>query len=155
MVSKFSILCKLYLLKKIFQPLVAQYVNGYYWTMQTYLISHLYVWGRIIARAKCSMSIVINSSSPWDNLLKKWIKKLRHGRIRQVAIPISCRTSWRNESSNVSLVTLDKLLYYSQNLFFSKIRKIKTDRQDLPIKSPRQRLKMLEVFFDPSVTLCY
>ena len=122
MVSKFSILCKLYLLKKIFQPLVAQYVNGYYWTMQTYLISHLYVWGRIIARAKCSMSIVINSSSPGDNLLKKWIKKLRHGRIRQVAIPISCRTSWRNESSNVRLVILDKLLYYTRNLSFWKIR---------------------------------
>ena len=32
-------------------------------------------------------------------------------------------TSWRSESSNISLVVLNKLLYYSWNLSFWKIRK--------------------------------
>ena len=31
-------------------------------------------------------------------------------------------TSWRSESSNISLVILDKILYYSRNLSFWKIR---------------------------------
>ena len=46
-------------------------------------------------------------------LLEKWIKQYKLGRIRQVAIlnsPIV--TSWRTESSNISLVILDKLLYW-------------------------------------------
>ena len=38
-------------------------------------------------------------------------------------------TYWRSESSNISLVVLDKLLYYSRNLSFWKIRKKRTDRQ--------------------------
>ena len=42
----------------------------------------------------------------------------------------------------MSLVVLDKLLYYSRNLFFWKIRKLRTDRQDLLIKSPLQRQKI-------------
>ena len=51
-------------------------------------------------------------------------------------------TSWRNESSNISLVVLDNTLYYSQNLSFEKLEKRgQTDGQDLPIKSPRRRLK--------------
>ena len=59
--------------------------------------------------------------------------------------------SWRSESSNISLVVLDKLLIYSQNLFFGKLENLgQTDRptnrptngQDLPIKSPRRRLKI-------------
>ena len=52
-------------------------------------------------------------------LLEKWIKQYKLGRIRQVAILNSpVVTSWRTESSNISLVVLDKLLYYSRNLVF-------------------------------------
>ena len=45
----------------------------------------------------------------------------------------STLSSWRRESSNISLVVLDKLLYYSRNLIFFKIANSRTDRQtDLP-----------------------
>ena len=41
-------------------------------------------------------------------------------------------------------MVFDKLLYYSRNLFFEKLEKRgQTDEQDLPIKSPRWRLKTL------------
>ena len=45
------------------------------------------------------------------------------GEVNQVTICNSpVVTFWRTESSNISLVVLDKLLYYSRNLiFFSKI----------------------------------
>ena len=45
-------------------------------------------------------------------LLELCIKQYKLGRIRQVAIlnsPVA--TSWRTESSNISLVVLDKLLF--------------------------------------------
>ena len=48
----------------------------------------------------------------YSNFLEKWIKKYKLGHIRQVAICISVApTSWKSESSNVSLVVLDKLLF--------------------------------------------
>ena len=51
-------------------------------------------------------------------------------------------TPWRSESSNISLVVLDNILYYSRNLFFfKKLQKRRTDGQHLLIKSPRRRLK--------------
>ena len=63
-------------------------------------------------------------------LLEKWIKQYKLGRIRQVAILNSpVVTSWRTESSNISLVVLDKLLYYSRNLVFFIFQNfLKTDR---------------------------
>ena len=44
--------------------------------------------------------------------LEKLIKKYKLGHIRQVAIwiPVTV-THWRSESSNVSLVVLDKLIF--------------------------------------------
>ena len=52
-------------------------------------------------------------------LLEKWIKQYKLGRIGQATILNSpVVTSWRTESSNISLVVLDKLLYYSRNLVF-------------------------------------
>ena len=55
-------------------------------------------------------------------------------------------TSRRSDSSNVSLVVLDKSLIILSKPLFWKIRKSMTDRptdrQDLRIKSPRRRLKM-------------
>ena len=50
-------------------------------------------------------------------------------------------TSWRSDSSNVSLVVLDKLLFILSKPLFWKITKSKTHRQHLRIKSPRRRLK--------------
>ena len=61
-------------------------------------------------------------------------------------------TSWRSESSNISLVVLDNI---SRSLFLKNWKKEdrqtdrqtdghtdrQTDGQDLPIKSPRRRLK--------------
>ena len=45
------------------------------------------------------------------HLLEKGIKQYKVGRIRQVATYISVTlTSWRSESSNVSLVMLDQLM---------------------------------------------
>ena len=63
-------------------------------------------------------------------LLEKWIKQYKLGRIRQVAILNSpVVTSWRTESSNISLVVLDKLLYYSRNLVFFIFQNfLKTDQ---------------------------
>ena len=50
-------------------------------------------------------------------------------------------TSRRSDSSNVSLVVLDKSLIILSKPLFWKIRKSMTDRQSLRIKSPRRRLK--------------
>ena len=79
------------------------------------------------------VSIVLNKciyTQPFGKLLEKWIRQCRLGRIRQVTSGVSpIITSWRRDSSNISLVVLDKLLlYYSQNLSFWKIKKSKTDR---------------------------
>ena len=60
-------------------------------------------------------------------------------------------TSRRSDSSNVSLVVLDKSLIILSKPLFWKIRKSmtdrptdrQTDRQDLRIKSPRRRLKII------------
>ena len=88
--------------------------------------------------------------------MEKWIKQYRLGHIRQVAIWVShiitswrsdssnislvvyvldkllfgspVKTSWRSESRNVSLDALDKLLYYSWNLSFLKNRKFRKDQ---------------------------
>ena len=75
-------------------------------------------------------------------LLEKWIKQYKLGRIRQVAILNSpVVTSWRTESSNISLVVLDKLLYYSRNLVFFIFQNfLKTDRPtDQPTDQPTNR----------------
>ena len=71
-------------------------------------------------------------------LLEKWIKQYKLGRIRQVAILNSpVVTSWRTESSNISLVVLDKLLYYSRNLVFFIFQNfLKTNR---PTDRPTDR----------------
>ena len=71
-------------------------------------------------------------------LLEKWIKQYKLGRIRQVAILNSpVVTSWRTESSNISLVVLDKLLYYSRNLIFFIFQNfLKTDQ---PTDRPTDR----------------
>ena len=54
--------------------------------------------------------------------------KYRLGHIRQVSIWISpVRTSWKSESSNISLVVFDKLIFGLLNLFFEKLTKY--DRQ--------------------------
>ena len=63
------------------------------------------------------------------NLLEKWIKQYRLGRIRKVAISISVApTSWWSESSNVSLVVLDKLLFSHINLLEKWIKQCKLGR---------------------------
>ena len=76
-------------------------------------------------------------------LLEKWIKQYKLGRIRQVAILNSpVVTSWRTESSNISLVVLDKLLYYSRNLVFFIFQNFwrPTDRPtDQPTNRPTDR----------------
>ena len=71
-----------------------------------------------------------------DTLLEKSFKQYKLGSNRQGDIWISVAvTSWRRESSNISFIILDKLLYYSRNLSFWKKYKIKdrwtdtTDRQ--------------------------
>ena len=73
-------------------------------------------------------------------LLEKWIKQYKLGRIRQVAILNSpVVTSWRTESSNISLVVLDKLLYYSRNLIFYFQNLLKTDR---PTNQPSNHVQI-------------
>ena len=55
-------------------------------------------------------------------------------------------TSWRSESSNISLVVLDKVKFIISKPLFWSITKSRTDRrfdrQHLRIKSPSRRLKM-------------
>ena len=80
----------------------------------------------------------------WGNLLEKEIKQYKLGHIRHVAIRISPSVnSWRSESSNISLVVLNKLLFAPSKYLFTKITKSRTDgttdSQYLHIKSPRRR----------------
>ena len=73
-------------------------------------------------------SKLIHSYTAPGKFLENWIKQYRLGHIRQVAIwvfPII--TSWGTDSSNISLVVLDKLLYYSRNLFFEALIMSKHD----------------------------
>ena len=53
-------------------------------------------------------------------------------------------TSWRSESSNISLAVLDKMLFVLSKPLFEKLENYDrhTDRQDLPIKFPHGRLKI-------------
>ena len=79
------------------------------------------------------------------HLLKRCIRQCGLGRIGQVAIWISVTvTSWRGESSNVSLVILDKLLFVLSKPLFLEIRKQwqtywHTDREDLTSKSSNRQ----------------
>ena len=54
------------------------------------------------------------------SLLEKWLKQYKLGHIRQVAIPFSAVNSRRSQSSNVSLVVLDKLLFSTLETSFLK-----------------------------------
>ena len=74
------------------------------------------------------------------------MKQYKLGHIRHVAIWISPSVnSWRSESSNISLVVLNKLLFAPSKSLFKKITKSRTDgttdSQYLRIKSPRRRLE--------------
>ena len=76
--------------------------------------------------------------------MEKEIKQYKLGHIRHVAIRISPSVnSWRSESSNISLVVLNKLLFAPSKYLFTKITKSRTDgttdSQYLHIKSPRRR----------------
>ena len=84
--------------------------------------SHLIIWSnhnqRLLQKIKWNKFCYCRNRrrALWRKhsiLLEKWIKQYKLGRIRQVAIlnsPIV--TSWRTESSNISLVVLDKLLFW-------------------------------------------
>ena len=66
----------------------------------------------------------------FPRIVEKEIKLCRFGRIRQVAFCIlPAVKSWRSESSNVSLVVLDKLLSILSKPLFWKITKLETNRQ--------------------------
>ena len=82
----------------------------------------------------------------WGNLLEKGIKQYKLGHVIHVAIWIlTSVNSWRSESSNISLVVLNKLLFAPSLSLFTKIAKSRTDgttdSQYLRIKSPRRRLE--------------
>ena len=64
-----------------------------------------------------------------SNLLEKWFEEYKFGRIRKVAIWIYyAGKSWRSESSNVSSVVLDKLLFTHINLLEKCIKQCKLGR---------------------------
>ena len=92
----------------------------------------------------------------YSKYLEKWIKQYKLGRIRQVVIWISVSlTSWKSESSNVSLVVLDKVLLVTLSSWRSESSNLSLVVLDKLIWKKFQRKVLIEINYSYWILNCY